>query len=321
MSTLGTDSMVRRIGIVSVILPTLVAGCTDAGPRSRDPSPRPGTTSSAPVASSSAPVVDADVPGTAFVRVKAKDSPACRILAGVPGPVIVGIPSGRPIAKRSSVIAHCRLGLWPDNVVTVVLYRSAAEAKAALEAARSVGRPVLGVADEAYASDRSVVARSGNRVYGFVVRIHGRYVGAETVRVAAWSFIASRDPRLEGYHRPPAGPIESCLGTVSRSAAGAILGGAVRVHVLDRPTPVCRYQGGLTAGSFIRVRTLPEERWEVAFAEARSEGRRVRVQGYPAFLIGDHVLVLRRSLAVFTSGRPAPGIAVRMAGGIFPYWA
>jgi hypothetical protein len=316
--------VVREFSAVTALFLMLLTGCTDSGvtaaDRSREGSSPPSQGAPPATSASDDESSPAGEPGS--VEVKPKDSPACDLAQLIPAYVVLGDPTGLPRVGRSSVGDRCFWGSWSDRVLSVLLYQPQA-ADDALRAAEASGRRVQGIGDEAYATDRSVVARSGSDVYAFVVRIHERYLGPETERVASWAFIAAADQERNWY-RAPNGPIGQCLGTFSRSIAGTVLGGTVKVHLVDRPTPVCRFRGGRTDGSFIRLRFIPEERSEAAFAEAKASGRPVHVQAYDAYLVGTHVVVgyashATWSVAVVISGRPAPAAAVRLAGGRFPY--
>jgi hypothetical protein len=300
-----------------------LAGCTDGEAATTERSGDGSTPSSqgAPSASPSGEEETDPAGETGSDEVKPKDSAACDLARFVRASVIVGAPTGQPRATRPSVGDRCSWGSWRDNVFSVVLYRPDT-AGDVLRSSEAEGRPVRGIGDEAYARDRSLVVRSGSNVYAFVVRIHGRYRAAETERVASWAFIAAADPG-RSWDRPPNGPIGACW-EFSRAIAGTVLGGTVKVRLFDRPTPVCRFRGGRTDGSFIRLRFIPKDRSVAAFAEAKASGRKVQVPAYEAYLVGNHVLVgygprARWSVAVVISGRPAPDIAVRLAAGRFPY--
>ena len=185
-----------------------------------------------------------------------------------------------------------------------------------------------GVGEEAYNSGGVITARQGGEVYSFSVRLGGRYRPEEAARTAAWSFAALADPDVFRY-RLPDGPRGACLTYVSRADAGQILGGPVKLHVIELPVKGCRYRGGLSAESFLRVRLPSRSQGPSVLANAEEVGTRppeIQDPYSEAYLVGDRIVVRFgregvATIAVVIAGHPDPGAAARFVATLLAFRA
>ena len=129
------------------------------------------------------------------------------------------------------------------------------------------------VGEEAYSSGGLITALEGGKVYSFSVRLKGRSQPDQAARTAAWSFAALADPDVFRYHLPD-GPRGACRNYVGLADAGQILGGPVRLRVIERPVTGCRYRGGLDPESFLRLRLPTRSQGPAVLANARYAGTR-----------------------------------------------
>jgi hypothetical protein len=230
-------------------------------------------------------------------------------------------------ATRSSVADRCILGERPGSEVIVTLYFPD-EGNAALERSRSEGRPVKGVGEEAYDSEGMITALQGGEVYTFSVKLRGRSQGEEAARTAAWSLTALADPDVFRYELPD-GPRGACLTYVSRADAGQILGGPVKLHVIELPVKGCRYRGGLHAESFLRLRLPSRSLGPSVLANAEDVGTRLSEIQDPyreAYQVGNHIVVRFGeeevgTIAVVIAGHPDPGAAARFVAALLAFRA
>lgn len=303
----------RRGGTVLVALVAILLGsCTG----SEEPA-RPSGSAASAGASVDGP---SSQPGSGDTQT-AKGDPACEIAHLIEADVVLGFVPGAPRLTKDATAHRCIQGPGPNNEVGVLLYRPAS-ARAVLDEARSEGAPIEGVPDEAYLVGSHVVAVIDERVFGFSVRIGGRDTADAAVRAAAWALYAHRN--RPDYVRGGEALRGRCVNFLQPTRAASVLGGPVDVQVVDRPTEVCRFVGGLEEGSLIRLRLIHGERGDEVFRLARETGRRTPMQGFRAFRVGDRVFVALSDgvycVAVFFGGEPDGAAAARVIDGILPYW-